>query len=470
MSTTKKADLVVIGAGPGGYVAAIRAAQSDLDVICIDKEFLGGVCLNWGCIPSKAMIHASSTVEGASKAAEMGITMTAEVDMPKLKEWKDGVVNRLTGGIGELFKRYGVQAVFGEATFLGPNKIQVEGKDGPLTIETKRTIIATGARVVQLPGMEVDGEHFLSAREALDLTEIPKHLLVIGGGIVGAEIGTYMRKLGAEVTIVELAPQLLNGVDAECVKVVERGMKKRKIKMFTGSKVKTVQKQGADLQAVIETPKGDKTIDGIDKVLVAVGFRPNTESLGLDKAGVKTDDRGHVLVNERLETNVPSVMAIGDVSGPPYLAHKASKEGLVAAEVAAGLKSVLDVKAMPSAIFTDPEIAFVGMSEDEAKEAGHDVRTASFPLAANGKSLASQHPEGFVKWVIDNADETILGCHVVGAEASNIISEAALAIEMGGTIGDIGLTVHPHPTVSEAMMEAAHVAEGHAIHIFVPKA
>ncbi len=470
MSKTKTADLVVIGAGPGGYVAAIRAAQADLTVICIDKEFLGGVCLNWGCIPSKAMIHASSTVEAMSKASEMGITVTGvDIDMPKLKAWKDTVVKRLVGGIAELFKRNGVEAVFGEATFVDGNTIKVEGKDGPLTIKAKRTIIATGCRVVQLPGMEVDGENFLSAREALDLTEIPKRFLVIGGGIVGAEIGTYMRKLGSEVTIVELAPNLLNGIDAECVKVVERGMKKRKMTVMTKSKVKTVEQKKDGLHCIIETPKGDKTVV-VDKVLVAVGFRPNTESLGLDKAGVKTDERGHVIVDERLETSNKSVMAIGDVIGPPYLAHKASKEGLVAAEVASGAKSILDVKAMPSAIFTDPEIATVGLTEEEAKDAGHDVRTANFPLAANGKSLASQHPEGFVKFVIDNKDETVLGCHVVGHEASNIISEVALGIEMGATIGDIGLTVHPHPTVSEAIMEAAHVAEGHAIHIFVPKA
>ncbi len=476
MSETKTADLVVIGAGPGGYVAAIRAAQSGLKVICIDAEFLGGVCLNWGCIPSKAMIHASSTVENLKSAAIMGIQVEGvTVDMAKMKAWKDTVVKRLTGGIGELFKLNGVEAVYGYASFVDGNTLKVEGsvhpdspKQGAITIRTTQTIIATGARVVQLPGMEIDGERFLSAREALDLTETPKRLLVIGGGIVGAEIGTYMAKLGSKVTLVELAGQLLSGTDPELVKVVARGMKKRKIAVHLNSKVSGIEHKGDGMEAVVATPKGDVTV-ACDKVLVAVGFRPNTEKLNLAAAGVETDKRGHVVVDRQLRSSNPAVLAIGDVIGPPYLAHKASKEGLIAAEVVSGIDSVLDVKAMPAAIFTDPEVATVGLDEEAAKAAGYTVKTGQFPFAANGKSLASNHSEGFVKFVADAKDDTLLGVHIVGHEASNIITEAALAIEMGATVADIGLTVHPHPTLSETLMEAAHVVEGHAIHIFVPK-
>ncbi|RKY22493.1 MAG: dihydrolipoyl dehydrogenase [Planctomycetota bacterium] len=464
MTSPKSYDAVVIGAGPGGYVAAIRLAQQGLSTLCIDRERVGGVCLNWGCIPSKAMIAASSLVESIQKADDMGISVSGlAVDMAKMKTWKDSIVTRLTGGIADLFKRNGVELLMGEARFTGQGALSVKNADGEHAIKAGKVLVATGASVVQLPGMAIDGETYLSAREALDLTEVPESLVVIGGGVVGCEIGTYLAKLGCAVTIVEMADAILAGTDPELVKVVQRGMKKRKIKVLTGARVSAVQ----DGVASIETAKGNKTAPAA-KVLVAVGFSPNTKGLGLDKVGVAMDDRGHIKVDDRLCSSNPAVFAIGDVIGPPYLAHKASKEGLVAAEVMAGKDVTLDVKAMPAAIFTDPEIATVGLTEEQARAAGHDVKTGSFPFAANGRALSTKHPEGMVKFVADARDDTLLGVHICGHEASDLIAEAALCIEMGGTVSDIGLTIHPHPTLSETLMEAAHVVEGHAIHIFVP--
>jgi len=467
-SNTKTVDAVVIGAGPGGYVAAIRLAQLGQDVVCVEREAVGGVCLNWGCIPSKAMIAASSLVENIQHADVMGISVSGvSVDMGKMKSWKDGIVKRLTGGIGELFKRYGVTSVKGDAVFTGPDTLQVKGSDGTTTLKAKQILVATGASTVQLPGMEIDGKRFFSAKEALELTEPPEHFLVIGGGIVGCEIGTYMAKLGSKVTIVELADSILLGTDPDCVKVVQRNMKKRKIDVLVNSKVKSVSGSGKTAEAVIETPKGEKKIPA-SAVLVAVGFSPNTKGLGLDKAGVKLDKRGHVLVDDQCRSSNKNIFAIGDVIGPPYLAHKASKEGMIAAEVMGGENVSLDVKAMPAAIFTDPEIATVGLDEAAARAAGYEVKVGSFPFAANGRSLAGDHTDGSAKMVGDAKDDTLLGVQIVGHDASNLISEGALAIEMGATVSDVGLTVHPHPTLGETFMEAAHVVEGHAIHIFVP--
>jgi dihydrolipoamide dehydrogenase len=469
MSTERSADVVVIGSGPGGYVAAIRLAQLGLKTLCVEREAIGGVCLNWGCIPSKAMIAASSLVEHIGHAATMGITAeSVSVDMGKMKAWKDGIVKRLTGGIGELFKRNGVEHLYGDASFVAADRLRIKSQDGEVLVRTKKTLIATGARPVQLPGLVPDGERIVTSKEALDFTAPPKDLLVVGGGIVGCEIGTYLAKLGSRVTIVELAPQLLTGTDPDLVKVVERGMRKRKMTVHLKSKVAHVEHTPDGMTATVVTPDGEVSVPA-ERILVAVGFKPNTETLNLGVAGVRTDPRGHVLVNERLQTSNPAVFAIGDVIGPPYLAHKASHEGLVAAEVIGGKNVALDVKAMPAAIFTDPEIATVGLSEQQCKDKGLAIKVASFPWVANGRALAMNASDGFVKLIADANDDTLLGCHIVGHEASNLVAEAALAIEMGATVADLGLTVHPHPTLSETLMECAHVVEGHAIHIFVPK-
>ncbi|HEX5011517.1 MAG TPA: dihydrolipoyl dehydrogenase, partial [Planctomycetota bacterium] len=468
-STERSADVVVIGSGPGGYVAAIRLAQLGQKTLCVERDAIGGVCLNWGCIPSKAMIAASSLVEHIGQASVMGITAQGvSVDMGKMKAWKDGIVKRLTGGIGELFKRNGVEHLYGEASFVAADRLRIKTKDGEVLVRTKKTLIATGARPVQLPGLVPDGQRIVTSKEALDFTTPPKDLLVVGGGIVGCEIGTYLAKLGSRVTIVELAPQLLTGTDPDMVKVVERGLRKRQITVHLKSKVAHVEHGKDAMTATVVTPDGEVSVPA-ERILVAVGFKPNTETLNLGAAGVRTDPKGHVLVNERLQSSNPSVFAIGDVIGPPYLAHKASHEGLVAAEVIAGKDVVLDVKAMPAAIFTDPEIATVGLTEQQCRDKGLAIKVSSFPWVANGRALAMSASDGVVKLIADANDDTLLGCHIVGAEASNLIAEAALAIEMGATVADIGLTVHPHPTLSETLMECAHVVEGHAIHIYVPK-
>ncbi len=468
-TTERTADAVVIGAGPGGYVAAIRLAQLGLKTVCVEREAVGGVCLNWGGIPSKAMIAASTLVEHIQHGAAMGITAQGvSVDMARMKGWKDGIVKRLTGGIAELFKRNGVEHLAGDASFVAADKLRVKTREGEVTVRCKKVLLATGARPVQLPGLEIDGKRFVTSKEALDFTAPPRNLLVVGGGIVGCEIGTYLAKLGSNVTIVELAPQLLTGTDSDLVKVVERGLRKRKVAVLLRSKVAHVEHKGEGMEATVTTPDGDVTVP-CDKVLVAVGFKPNTETLNLGAVGVRTDPKGHVLVNERLQTSNPNVFAIGDVIGPPYLAHKASHEGLIAAEAMAGRNVALDVKAMPSAIFTDPEIATVGLTEQQAKDKGLAVKVGTFPWVANGKALSANAADGLVKLVADANDDTLLGCHIVGYDASNLIAEAALGIEMGATVADLGLTVHPHPTLSETLMEAAHVVEGHAIHIFVPK-
>jgi dihydrolipoamide dehydrogenase len=468
-STERSADVVVIGSGPGGYVAAIRLAQLGQKTLCVERDAIGGVCLNWGCIPSKAMIAASSLVEHIGHASVMGITAQGvAVDMGKMKSWKDGIVKRLTGGIGELFKRNGVEHLYGEASFVAADRLRIKTKDGEVLVRTKKTLIATGARPVQLPGLVPDGQRIVTSKEALDFTTPPKDLLVVGGGIVGCEIGTYLAKLGSRVTIVELAPQLLTGTDPDLVKVVERGLRKRQITVHLKSKVAHVEHGKDAMTATVVTPDGEVSVPA-ERILVAVGFKPNTETLNLGAAGVRTDPKGHVLVNERLQSSNPAVFAIGDVIGPPYLAHKASHEGLVAAEVIAGKDVVLDVKAMPSAIFTDPEIATVGLTEQQCKDKGLAIKVSSFPWVANGRALAMNASDGFTKLIADANDDTLLGCHIVGAEASNLVAEAALAIEMGATVADLGLTVHPHPTLSETLMECAHVVEGHAIHIFVPK-
>jgi len=467
-SNTLQADVVVIGSGPGGYVAAIRLAQAGLKTVCVEREVIGGVCLNWGCIPSKAMIAASTLAESIRHGGAMGIRVDGvSVDMAVMKAWKDGIVKRLTGGIAELFKRNGVQSLKGEASFVSPQLLRVKHADGETLVSTKKTLVATGARTVSLPGMEIDGKRFLSAKEALDLVAPPANLLVVGGGIVGCEIGTYLAKLGSHVTIVELAPQILTGTDPDMTKVVERGMRKRKITVLTSTKVSHIEHGDGGMTVTLAGPDGESAIP-VDKVLVAVGFKPNTESLNLGAVGVRTDPRGHILVDSQLRSSNPAIFAIGDVIGPPYLAHKASHEGLVAAEVIAGMNVSLDVKAMPAAIFTDPEIAGVGLTEAQARDKGIEIKVSSFPWVANGRALAIGGSDGITKLIADAKDDTLLGMHIVGHEASNLIAEGALAIEMGATVRDLGLTVHPHPTLSETIMECAHVVEGHAIHIFVP--
>ncbi len=461
----KKADVVVIGAGPGGYVAAIRAAQKGKSVICIEKEKLGGVCLNVGCIPSKAMIHASSIVDRSKHYGDMGINMgDVSVEMEKLVAWKQKVVDRLTGGVGMLFKHHKITHVTGTAKFVGPTKIEVTSSEGTETIEGDDVIIATGSRPIELPAFKVDGKHVLGSTEALELSDVPGKVLVIGGGYIGLEIGTFLRKLGAEVIVVEATPSLLPGQDPELVKVVQRELKKRKVAIQLESFAKSyeVLPEGG-VRVTVDTKRGEKTFD-VDWILSTVGRRPNFENLGLEDIGVTVDKQGFIGVDERRQTNLEHVYAIGDVAGQPMLAHKASREAIVAAEAICGLPTIADYGVVPAVIFTDPEIASVGMSEAQAREQGYDPVVGKFPFSANGRALSIGEPVGFAKVVADRETELVLGVHIVGPEASELIAEGTLAIEMCARVEDLAATIHAHPTLPEAIMEAAEAVHGLAIH------
>ena len=463
-------DVLIIGSGPGGYVAAIRAAQLGLSVTVVERGDLGGVCLNVGCIPSKAIITVSGLVERMRSADKFGITVgDVAVDMAKLVEWKDGVVGRLTGGIGVLFKNHEIELVSGHARFTGPASVEVQTSDGVRAYTPKNVIVATGSRPIEIPGFALDGEIVISSTEALSLPVLPKHVVVIGGGYIGLELGIAFRKLGAEVTVVEMMDTILPGQDPELAAVVARSMKKRKIKMHLSAKAKLWQKAKGGATVTIEKKNGKTEEIACDKILLTVGRRPVTENLGLDKAGIETDARGFIPIDRQCRTKVEGIFAIGDVAGEPLLAHKASKEGIVAAEVIAGKPSACDWQCVPAVVFTDPEMASVGLTEAEAEAQGIEVVVGKFPFGANGRALTLDHGEGFTKVVARKDDGTVLGLHIVGPEAAELISEGALAVEMGASLEDLALTIHPHPTLPETVMEAAEAALGHAIHIYQGK-
>jgi len=462
--STSTFDAVVIGAGPGGYVAAIRLAQLGKKTALIEKESLGGVCLNWGCIPSKALISAANLVEDVRGAAERGVLVDApRVDVDKLRAYKDAVVKKLVGGVGQLEKGNGVEVIKGTAKFVGPGAVEVASATGTTRVEAGAFIVATGSRPIEIPGFAFDGKDVWSAREAVDLPEVPRRLVVVGGGIIGLELGTVYAKLGARVTFLEALPQLLTGIDPEAVRLVQKGLRQREVAVHVNAKAKGWEKKGDALVVRAEVDGKPLEVE-CDRILVAVGMRPNSEGLGLAEVGVKIGPKGFVEVDGQYRTSVPSIFAIGDLTGPPLLAHKASKEGEIAAEVIGGHKSTRDWVAMPGAIFTDPEVSAVGLSEEQARAAGYEPITGKFAFAALGRAIAIDHTEGFVKVVGDKASKLLLGVTICGPEASDLIAEAALALEMGAYLEDVALTVHAHPTLPEAFMEACKAALGEAIH------
>ncbi|MCE9582182.1 MAG: dihydrolipoyl dehydrogenase [Planctomycetes bacterium] len=426
----RKTDTLIIGSGPGGYVAAVRLGQLGVPTAIVERDDLGGVCLNWGCIPSKALIHMASTYEKTLHGSEIGVEATGvKADLKKFQVWKKTVVEKLTGGVGTLLKANKAEVVRGQAKFTGPNTVEVVGKKETETIEFKNCIIATGAKPIEIPGFAYDEKNVIGAKGALALDVLPPRLVVIGGGVIGLELGTAFAKLGSKVTVLE----------ALGYKAVAGG-----------------------LEVQVETEKGPAAI-ACDKILVAVGFRPITDILDIAKAGVKTNERGFLATDKQCRTNVPHIFAIGDVSGAPFLAHKASKEGIVAAEVIAGHKSEKDFL-IPGAIFTDPEIATVGMTEADAEKAGIQVKVGKFAFIVNGRALSMNETDGFVKVISDVKNDVLLGVQLVGPEVSNLIAEATLAIEMGASAEDLALTVHAHPTLSEVIMEAAEAVYGRSIH------
>ncbi len=479
-------DLVVIGAGPGGYVAAIRAAQEGLKTAIIEGHKMGGECLNYGCIPSKAFIQASHVYDHITHAAKMGIEVQgASVNMKTLVGWKDGIVKTLTGGVAQLLKDNGVTSIIGSASFggldsTGQKKIVIDssvdsydssstGKDETKEILAKNVIIATGSSSVDLPFLKADGKYVLNSKHALACDKTPKKLIVLGGGFIGLEIGTFFAKIGTEVIVVEASSQLLSGTDPDCVAVVQRKLKDRGVHVLLNTKATGATPKGEHVELNIEDERGQKEKLSADWILLTVGRKPRTSGLALDTIGLKTNERGFISVNSRLETSVPGVYAIGDVIGGPMLAHKASKEGLVAVEAILKPSARMDVVALPWAIFVDPEIAAVGHTLESAKAAGWDPVVGKCPFAANGRALTTGDSAGFVKIIADRKTDRILGAHMVGPDVSNLIAEVALAIELGATAKDLANTVHAHPTLPETLMEAAESVHGKAIHIFERK-
>jgi len=466
-SLREEAELAVIGGGPGGYVAAIRAADLGKEVVLIEERGrLGGVCLLEGCIPSKALINAVEVAESARDAVKMGLTFRdLEVDPAGLRAWTRRIVDGLAKGVDALLKKRGVEVVKGRARFTGPRALSIDGADVS-GIDFRQCIVAAGSRAVELPAAE--GVPVWTSAEALELREIPETLLVVGGGYIGLELGFVYAGLGSNVTVVELAPSLLAGPDPDLTEVVVKACRKKFEAIEVGSKVVAIEKTSAGFAVTIEKGGGPKR-EEYAQVLVCVGRRPNTDDLGLASAGVKVDDRGFIEVDEECRTSAEHVFAVGDVTPGPMLAHKASREGKVAAEVAANHRSAFDNRAIPAVVYTDPEIAWAGVAEREATERELNVKVGRFPLRALGRARTLGRTEGFAKVISDAESGLVLGVGIVGANASELIAEGTLALEMGATLEDLMVTIHPHPTISEAVMEAAEAAAGASVHIVQPK-
>lgn len=473
---TLTTDVAVIGAGPGGYVAAIRLAQLGQKVTVIERDTVGGVCLNVGCIPSKALLYAGHLYERMHHAEAMGIVAkNVSIDMPRLQAWKGQVVNKLTGGISQLFGAHGISHMTGNARFVNPTTLHVDTAEGPVTLRPKNIILATGSRPAALPGLVPDGERILDSTQALELNKLPKSLAILGGGVIGVEMATMVARLGVQVALIELMPRLLPGVDDECVALLHKTLTGRGITVQTATKLhQTDIEAKGGVRLHIGPADAEKSTDTLtaDALLVSVGRKPNTDSLDIQHAGLTTDAKGHLPVDAQCRTNQPHIYAIGDVTGAPYLAHRASHMGLAAAGAIAGDKAAAcDWRAMPSAVFSDPEIASVGLTEAEAKAQGLQVSIGKVPFAAIGRAwtISDGTPVGFVKIIADATTDRVLGVHMIGPEVAELIGEATLAIEMGATAEDLALTVHTHPTLPEAVMEAAEAVHRRAIHVFQPK-
>ena len=459
-------DLIVIGAGPGGYVAAIRAAQLGLKTACVEsRDTLGGTCLNVGCIPSKAMLHASELYEEAHSGAleKFGVDFkSVSLNLDQMHAEKTKAVGELTGGIEFLFKKNKVEWLKGHAAFTGTNSIEVSGKN----YTADKIMIASGSSVTPLHGVEVDQKVIVDSTGALALPKVPKHMVVIGGGVIGLELGSVWRRLGAQVTVVEYLDQILPGMDGEIRKEAAKIFKKQGFEIRTSTKVTGASVKGGTVTLTVEPAAGgaSEKIEA-DCVLVSIGRRPNTEGLSLDKAGVTLNARGQIEVGHDFQTNVAGIYAIGDVTPGPMLAHKAEDEGIAAAEFAAGLTGIINHDVIPGVVYTMPEIADVGLSEEEAKAKGHEIKVGKFPMMANSRAKTNRDTDGFVKVVADAKTDRVLGVHIIASLAGTMIAEAALAMEFGATSEDIAYTCHAHPTHAEALKEAAMAVQGKPIHM-----
>jgi dihydrolipoamide dehydrogenase len=460
-------EVLVIGGGPGGYVAAIRAGQLDLDVTLVEMDAYGGTCLNEGCIPSKALVHATDVAHEAGGAEHMGVHADPAVDVQGMVEWKDGVVDQLTGGVEKLCKANGVNLVPGRAEFAGETTARVahggEGQ-GSESIEFEHAIVATGSRPTELPGFEFDGERILSSTDVLDLQEVPESMLVVGGGYIGMELSTVFAKLGTDVTVVEMLDDILPGYEDDVKRVVRERAEDLGVLFSFGEAAKEWEDTGSDAFVTTETDEGKTHESTAEKVLVAVGRRPVTDTVNLEAVGLEPNDDGFLETDHQARTDVDHVFAVGDVAGEPMLAHKAYREGEVAAEVVAGEPAALDHQAVPAAVFTDPEIGTVGLTQAEAEAEGFDPVVGQMPLGASGRALTLDDPDGFVRLVADEETGFVLGAQIVGPDAAEMIAEVGLAVEMGARLEDVAATIHTHPTLSEAVGEAAANALGRATH------
>lgn len=464
----KNIDLAIIGGGPGGYVAAIKAGQLGLNVLLIERDKLGGVCLNVGCIPSKALVEVSRFYERLKHLYKIGIKIKVEeVDWKMILDWKDSIVSKLVMGVGQLCEANNVEIMKGEAKIVGLHELIVKDSDKQMRINFNRLVIAAGSYPVELPEVKFDHNKIIDSTDFLSINEIPSDLVVVGGGYIGLELGSIAVRFGCRVSVVEMLPQILPGFDSDVVKIIERGLKKAGMNFFVNSVIKKVEYK--DRLEVIVDNKGDEKIIAADKILVSVGRKPLVNGFDLERIGVKLNAKGFIDVDDKLFTGVEGIYAIGDVVGMPMLAHKASKEGEIVAEILAGKNVAVDYKCVPSVVYTEPEIAIVGMTENQALENKIEYITGKFPFAASGRAQTMQETDGFVKVMADKKTHEILGVTIIGPNASDLISEAILAIEMGAVVEDIALTVHPHPTLSEALMEAAKAAIGEPIHIIKSK-
>ncbi len=470
MSQTLHADVVVLGAGPGGYAAAFRAADLGKSVILIDKgQTLGGVCLNRGCIPSKALLHLARVKSESSEVEQFGLTFQEpQWDLEKVKQWKDKrVVGRLTKGIAALAKARKVQVLTGSGVFTSSGSLEVTQADGVVEVTYTDVIIAVGSHPTKIPSFPED-PRIMNSTGALELDGVPEELLIIGGGYIGLEMGTIYSALGSNITVVEFMPNLLPGADPDVVKPLEQRLKKDFKSIRTGTKVQGITPHDDHLEVSIEGKKSVEKLK-VDKVLVAVGRRPNTHGSGFENIGIDIDERGFIKVDEHRQTNIPHVYAIGDITGDPMLAHKATYEGKVAAEYICGEPAAYDVKVIPAVIFTDPEIAWAGLTETQAKEQGVEYDKGVFPWSASGRALALGRTEGFSKALFDKESGKLIGMSIVGTNAGDLIAEAVLAMEMGADAEDISLIIHPHPSLSESVGNAAEIVAGSITDLFAPK-
>ena len=462
-------DVAIIGAGPGGYSAALKLAQLGKKTVLIENHKLGGECLNYGCIPSKTIISASNLFDKISNFNEQGIECdNLSINLPKFQSWKDSIIKKLNKGIEILCKNYNVTIIFGTAKIKTKNVIQVKSNNQITEISTDNIIIATGSQPKELQNLQFDQELIVSSKEMLEIKTIPRNILVVGGGAIGLELGTAFAKIGSKVTIVEITDSLLPGIDKDLVNVVKKSLNNLNVDVFFHSKILHVEKYPTKIKITIESNK-NKIEKTFDKILISIGRIPSTKNLGLETIGINTDNNGFVEVDKNMMCNIPGIYAIGDITGPPWLAHKASTQGVKVAHFISKSKEVSQNYNIPYAVFTEPEIATIGISEEEALRKNIKIKVGKFQFAANARALTSKNTDGFVKVVTDQNSNKILGVHIVGSDASNLIGEASLALTMNVKIEDIENTIHPHPTLTEAFMEAAEASLNRSIHSFIKK-